>query len=157
MHGILTIADASTPRTTRHPPSRRILPLCALLLVSLLLAMPAAYSETPGTDAGTPAKAAAGPLGDLTSYRKIANDTLVLVQKGDMSAAKSRIKDLETAWDDAEENLRKLSPESWTSVDKSIDRALAQVRSGKPDVAACTSALKTLIAKLDTIGKASPK
>ena len=103
-----------------------------------------------------PAHAAAvtaGTLGDLSAFRKIADDTLGLVQKNDLIAAKTRIKDLETAWDDAEGTLKKLNPENWTSVDKSIDRALAQVRSGKPDAAACETALKTLIAKFDSIGK----
>ena len=90
-----------------------------------------------------------GSLGDLSSFRQITVDTARLVDAGDMKAAKARITDLETAWDQAEETLQPKSPANWTSVDKSIDRALSQLRSGKPDPAACAEALKTLLAKLE--------
>jgi hypothetical protein len=94
-----------------------------------------------------------GPLGDLTTYEKIALDTLKLVEKSDFKAAKSRITDLETAWDKAEEKMRPMSPDDWTAVDKSIDRALAKVRSGQPDQKECVTALKALISKLSSMEK----
>ncbi|MEB0024196.1 protein translocase subunit SecF [Pseudomonas sp. MH9.2] len=93
---------------------------------------------------------AGGPLGDLSAYRKIVLDTSALVDAGDMSAARSRITDLETAWDQGEEKLQPMSPSDWTAVDKSIDRALSQLRSGSPDPKACASALTTLLAKIDS-------
>ncbi len=93
------------------------------------------------------------PLGDLAPFAKIAADSLALVQRGDLKGAKVRIKDLETAWDDAEERMQPMSPEDWTAVDKSIDRVLAQLRSGNPDATACDAALRTLIAKLSSLEK----
>ena len=93
------------------------------------------------------------PLGDLTPFVKIAGDTLQLVKLGKMEEARSRITDLESAWDQAEERLQPMSPESWASVDKSIDRALAQLRSGKPDPGACIDALKVFIAKAQSISE----
>lgn len=92
-------------------------------------------------------------LGDLSSYKKIAEDTLQIAEKGDFAVAKTRIKDLETEWDNAEEKMKPLNPEKWTSVDKSIDRALAQLRSGQPDAEACKSSLKSLIAKFTVMDK----
>ncbi|SDI18836.1 protein translocase subunit SecF [Pseudomonas panipatensis] len=89
-------------------------------------------------------------LGDLSAFRRIGSDTLALVASGDLSAARKRITDLETAWDQAEETLKPRNPEDWTSLDKSIDRALAQLRSGKPDANACKDALDTLLAKIDS-------
>lgn len=94
--------------------------------------------------------AASATLGDLSAFRRIATDTAALVDSGQLVQAKARIKDLESAWDDAEEQLRSKAPEDWISVDKSIDRALAQLRSGSPDRNACAAALQTLIAKIDS-------
>ena len=100
-------------------------------------------------------KSHGGPLGDLAPFARITSDTLVLVQRGDLNAAKVRIKDLETAWDDAEKQMRPKSPSDWKSLDKSIDRALAQLRAKKPDAAGCEATLKALIAQIDGLQPAS--
>jgi hypothetical protein len=42
-----------------------------------------------------------------------------------------------------------INPDGWTSIDKSLERALKQVRTGSPDLAACTEALNTLSTKID--------
>ncbi len=92
-------------------------------------------------------------LGDLTPLIKIAEDSLKLVEANDLSNAKSRIKDLEIAWDNAEEKLRPLSPDDWTSLDLSIDRVLSKMRSSKPDTGACINALNAFIAKSKNFSK----
>lgn len=109
--------------------------------------------SAPGASA---VKVALASLGDLTPFQRIAEDSLRLVEAHDLPGAKTRIKDLETAWDAAEEHLQPLNPEEWTSVDKSIDRALTQLRSGQPDAAACAVALKTLIAKFAAVPSPAP-
>lgn len=90
----------------------------------------------------------AANLGDLSAYALIANDSLQLVQQGDLPAAKARMKNLETAWDQAEEQLQPRNPDDWKAVDKAIDRALSQVRSGQPIAADCTAALEGLLAQI---------
>ncbi|MEI6834698.1 MAG: protein translocase subunit SecF [bacterium] len=104
-------------------------------------------SHAQGSDSAT----AVGPLGDLSPYAAIASDALKIVESGDLKAAKARIKDLETAWDQAEEKLYDMSPESWTSIDKSIDRSLAELRSGSPDAVSSSTALNSLLAKINSM------
>jgi uncharacterized membrane protein YkoI len=89
-----------------------------------------------------------GSLGDLSSFRAIADDTLRIVNTGDLLAARTRIKDLETAWDKAEETLRPRDREQWRVLDKFIDAALTKLRADNPTASASSEALKSLIALL---------
>jgi uncharacterized membrane protein YkoI len=89
------------------------------------------------------------PIGDLSSFRIIAADTLAIVNTGKLARAKARIKDLETSWDRAEAKLRPRDPERWLSIDKVIDAALVQLRADKPQASASKDALQDLLASFD--------
>ena len=94
---------------------------------------------------------AANALGDLSAFRAIAADTLRIVEAGDLSAAKDRIRDLETTWDDAEATLRPRHKTAWRKIDKAIDAALAELRAPGPNAARCASSLRDLLGSIDAV------
>lgn len=87
-------------------------------------------------------------LGNLSNFIKIEQDTLVLVDNGDLAGAKTRVKDLETAWDNAQADLQPKNPEKWTQIDGTIDTVLSQLRASSPKQSACKSSLQASISAL---------
>ncbi len=99
-------------------------------------------------DAARQQVATSFPAADVSAFRTVATDTLGLVRSGDQAGATSRITDLETAWDDAEDRLVAKDCTTWTYVDQQIDTVLGAVRASAPDPQAETGALTALIATL---------
>lgn len=100
---------------------------------------------------GTPSGTSPGrvsPLGDMSGFTRITQDTLGLLQAGDQAGATARIADLETSWDNAEARLKPRNKAAWTDIDDKIDAVLRALRSTSPDPSSEQTALTTLLGAL---------
>ncbi|MFD8083523.1 hypothetical protein ACFV4F_17695 [Kitasatospora sp. NPDC059722] len=88
------------------------------------------------------------PPAEIAKFRTIASDTLAKLDAGDQKAATSRVKDLETAWDDDQDSLQPKNGQAWHFLDGEIDHVLTSLRASHPDKAAEVQALDTFLASL---------
>ncbi|MCU1647010.1 MAG: hypothetical protein JWN03_7285 [Nocardia sp.] len=152
-----------TPTATTHPDRERLMigyyaavtaATAALLIWAAAQPHATVASEDDTSAAPTSTSLSSGdatahfPQNETTKFRTITQDTLAKVQAGDQTGAKTRIKDLETAWDDDEATLRPLDQNAWHTLDGQIDSTLKAVRAGTPDTATETKTLTTLLAAL---------
>jgi uncharacterized membrane-anchored protein len=93
---------------------------------------------------------APSPLGDLSAFRTIAEDALKLVNSGDLAGAKTRVADIEKAWDSAQATLKAVNPDKWTLLDTDIDHVLTSLRASQPDAKTCSTSLQSMIDLVNT-------
>ncbi|BCJ47623.1 hypothetical protein GCM10010168_19810 [Actinoplanes ianthinogenes] len=105
-------------------------------------------AATTGDDTtGTPSAQTLHPttkLGNLTRFATITAAVRAKVDHNDLAGGKTKVKDLEVAWDDAEAGLKPRDPAKWSRLDGEIDDVLTALRDGSPNQADCEARLKTL-------------
>ncbi len=102
---------------------------------------------TAGSATSTPAMSTS-PLGDMSTFKKITQDTLDMLNVGDQAGATKRIDDLEYEWDNAQSHLRSKNRAEWTRVDGKIDTVLRELRAVNPNLTSEKAALQALLAVL---------
>ena len=112
---------------------------------AVVQAAPAGSPVGAGTGSGPAAPTS--PLGDVSSFRTITQDTLDRLDRGDQAGATTRVDDLETAWDNAEARLKPRNPAAWNAVDGKIDTVLRELRATSPDPTSEKAALTALLAR----------
>jgi len=138
--------EVKTPVTSASPeenPSNAVTPATSQGDSSSAVTKAASQGDSPSISTK------ASPLGDLSSFRKIEEDTLSLVNAGNLSGAKSRVSDLESTWDNAEAKLKPMNQAKWTEIDDSIDKVLKQLRAVHQDAKACKASLESALAVLN--------
>ncbi len=110
-------------------------------------------AEPGATGASTPAVRTVHTttrLGNLNSFAVIVNDLKTKVTANDLAGGKTRAKDLEVAWDDAEAGLKPRDSAKWHQLDDEIDGVLTALRASNPTQSECAANIATL---LDTVNK----
>jgi len=88
-------------------------------------------------------------LGNLNKFAVITTDVKAKVDKNHLTEAKTRVKDLEVAWDDAEAGLKPRDSAKWHQLDDEIDAVLTALRAGHPTQSDCTATLTALLTTLN--------
>ncbi len=122
------------------------------LNVATTSAAPTTGSVARGGASGAPATTVhpTTALGDVSRFSVIADDVQAKVAQNDLAGAKTRVKDLEVAWDSAEAGLKPRDPADWHQIDGNIDGVLTSLRASSPTQADCATNIKALTTTLNT-------
>jgi len=144
-----------TPATEGQTTAKRSVVIGQVVVFVVVLALVSglgfAWRSTQLTAQASANSSASAPLGDLSTFRQITTDTLGFVRANDLAQAKTRITDLETAWDTGQARLKPMNPDKWFSLDTTIDHVLKTLRVPQPDAAACNTSLQALLDQLNTL------
>ena len=146
--------EATSPAAVENKPKRFPVTwqVAGVVATLMILSLGGYYGRSAQLSALEAAHAASGvSLGDLSPFRQITKDTLTLVQNNDLNQAKTRIADLETAWDNAQSTLKPMNSGNWFTMDAAIDDALKSLRASHPDATQCAASPQALLSVIDSL------
>lgn len=150
-----TVRKNEKEGSSKHPVAQMVITLLILMSlagVGYYTRQSALQKNTSPTVSSTLGSTA--PLGDLSNFKVIGQDTLNLVNQNDVTRANKRVNDLEYEWDNAQSRLKSMNGSSWRTIDGKIDKVLRELRSTSPNQQTTKVALQDLI---DTLNKVSPQ
>jgi len=127
-----------------------------LCLLAIGLLSPAIRAEDAKPAPAAPA-AAITPIytqKETAEFTTLAKATLEALAAGKKEAMVAKLTDLETAWDEKENTLKPRDEKRWTTIDKTLDKAISALRGSKYNVAKGKAALELLIKEIAESTKA---
>ena len=131
-------------------PFLSILAVC-LLAPGLTLTTPCNAKEKAGASAAAPAQVYTAA--ETAKFKALAKETLAALGAGNNTVTVAKLTDLETAWDAKEKVLKPKNQDTWTLLDKTLDRAISALRSSKTNIPKGKAALEELLKMLDQATK----
>ena len=90
---------------------------------------------------------------ETAAFKSLAKETIAALDAGKKEVMVEKLTDLETAWDEKEESLKKRNEATWVIIDKTLDKAISALRSSKKNLPKGKASLEDLIKMLDQATK----
>ncbi|MCX6921076.1 MAG: hypothetical protein NTX20_07115 [Verrucomicrobia bacterium] len=119
-------------------------------LLSLGLLAPAVRAEDAKPAPAAPASAITPIYTQMetSEFITLTKATLEALAAGKKEAMVAKLTDLETAWDEKENALKPRDEKRWTTIDKTLDKAISALRSSKYNAPKGKAALELLIKEI---------
>jgi len=133
--------------------SRRVFAaaLLALLIGAVPVALNQAWADETTPPSGMDDGEQQGPLGDLSDYGKLAEESLDALGAGDFTAARAKADEMQSKWRAAAPQLKRKSPEDWKAADAAVEQVVKELHAKTPDKDRSMDALNTLLSTLNDI------
>ena len=135
---------------------RKIIPITFIQIMTALSAVVActtcnAAEGKAASEATAPAKVYTA--NETARFKALTKETLEALASGNNAGAVAKLTDLETVWDEKEKVLKPKDEATWTSIDKTLDKAISALRSSKTNLPKGKVALESLLSKLELATK----
>ena len=107
--------------------------------------------EKAATEATAPAQVYTAK--ETANFKALAKETIAALAAGKNTEMVAKLTDLETAWDAKEKVLKPKNQDTWTLLDKTLDKAISALRSSKTNIPKGKAALEELLKMLEQATK----